>query len=142
MNLLEIRLERPKPRYFFFQFPGEPVAWQRSGWNGKTAYLPKKSRDFQTRLGWACKACYPGLKPLPDLFSLRLRFLYAQLKGEDRDIDNLEKNVLDALIGVLWDDDCQVREVYKIVAPCVKPRIEVLAYPIDSDYIAGATEME
>ena len=44
--------------------------------------------------------------------------MYFETLYDSKDIDNLEKQVNDALQNVIWGNDCKIKEVYK--------RVEVL----------------
>lgn len=108
--------------------PIEPVskARPRVTRSGHT-YTPKKTKDFQTQVGWHFKKCCPNHKPITSLISMCLTLTFKvpksyskqktldALEGKitnNKDVDNLAKSVLDALNGLAFIDDRQVVELY------------------------------
>jgi Holliday junction resolvase RusA-like endonuclease len=62
----------------------------------------------------AFQSANPGWDPLPAGVPVHVWIIFAEKprqRGHWRDIDNLEKLVLDALNGVAWDDDKDVTSV-------------------------------
>jgi Holliday junction resolvase RusA-like endonuclease len=138
VNLCDFAMTRPR-KFYFFEVRGEPVAWERSGWHGKASFLPAKSRHWQDWIKKCARVVYPKNRSSDtQQFSVRLRFYIAKVNG--RDVDNMTKNVLDALHGVFWDSDVQVREVYAVTVAALRPRAEIFVQPIDADYLAEKAE--
>ncbi len=138
VSLLHIELKRPALPYFFFEVAGEPVAWERVKQGRFGAYVPEKTRQAEKAIGWAARAMGVKCDDI-SLFSVRLKFLCA---GARKDCDNLEKTVLDGLQKVIWKNDNQVREVYKVITQNHRPRTEILIYQINEDYLAKCGESE
>ena len=101
-----------------FTIPGEPVSWKRAGRQGvRRSFNPKAMAEAQESIRqWADvylrEHRLKGSYPAGGRFYVGLRFLLGSEQTRDRDrdcdLDNLIKNVLDALRGVIWHDDMQV----------------------------------
>jgi len=69
-------------------------------------YLSEEGRAWKDELAWSFKSRKPSKKDF--IVEIFLEF------GDNRkrDIDNGLKLILDALSGIIWEDDKQVREVH------------------------------
>jgi Holliday junction resolvase RusA-like endonuclease len=109
-----------------FALSGPPVAWHRAKLSrtnridggGVRHYKDKGDRNYQSALGMSATAAimewaHHNQQPWDGTgeFHLDIEFHVHDLRK--RDIDNLEKNVLDALTGIVYDDDQQVVSVNK-----------------------------
>ena len=95
------------------RIPGEPVSKARAKLrvlpNGKvTSYTPSGTVAAEREIALIAKA--HGARPTADL-DFRVTMTFRLGSWQRRDIDNLMKLVLDALTGVVWADDSQVRSV-------------------------------
>jgi Holliday junction resolvase RusA-like endonuclease len=90
--------------------PGNPVAKGRPRCGKQGAYTPQKTRDAEELIGWCWKDVH-GANPVSGLVRVYLTFVEGPGQRA-QDIDNLTKLVLDALNGVAWEDDTQVRAVH------------------------------
>ena len=114
-----------------FTIPGDPVPQPRPrvstrGGHGH-AYVPAKHPVHSYRRAVAAAAKAAGAGVHGDAVEIIIDFVFARPKSHLRktglaadapqwprkDIDNLEKAVLDALNGVAWHDDSQVVRVVK-----------------------------
>lgn len=111
-----------------FAVPGPPVAWHRPEQTSRTrridgrgvrTFKNNKDREFQLAIGIAATAAMMRWAHDNDKawnaegeWKVILEFHVPDLKR--RDIDNLEKNVLDGLSTVAIDDDTQVVDVHKV----------------------------
>ena len=100
---------------------GEPIAMQRPRLGRVHAYNPQAELKKQTQ--WEIKSQWPYsvlLKPLSIWF-----FFY--LTRDNKDIDNLVKFALDALQGVVFKNDLQVKilTAIKIKSPRGGTKIKV-----------------
>ncbi len=93
-------------------------------------YTPKKTRDAEKDLRWAARVRMNRLGnvdlPKEPTYKVRLQFFCSDRRR--RDIDNLEKLVLDALEGVVWANDSQIEDLHSTVtraSPLPFTRIEV-----------------
>lgn len=112
-----------------FVVEGTAVPKQRPRISGRTAYTPKKTRDYEERVrrsflssycgpapiygkGTAVKACIQVIQQIPKSWS-NSKHLKAE-KGlimptsRNGDLDNIAKSILDALNGIIYEDDAQV----------------------------------
>lgn len=112
-----------------FIVDGAAVPKQRPRLGGRTAYTPKKTRDYEERVrsafrssyygfvpvfmkGTPVKACIEIIQQIPKSWS-NSKTIKAE-RGEivptsrNGDVDNIAKSILDALNGLIYEDDCQV----------------------------------
>ncbi len=114
--------------HFSFTIPGKPVAWQRAGMNGAgkgpaVLYTKSPSRAYQSLIREAAQkvwltgpsdagfllGVYLYVKRPKSHFNKKGLKADAPVKCMRRpDLDNLSKQVGDALNGVVWHDDAQV----------------------------------
>ena len=99
------------------QFDIEPVAKQRPRfWNGR-AVTPPKTREFEKTIKTMAREQYKG-EILTEPLSCRETFYLTRGKTVKRkypsvgaDLDNYLKSLLDALNGVVYEDDRQIIEI-------------------------------
>ena len=101
--------------YNFF-VSGLPVPKQSFRYSKRGNYQPARLTDWQNSIAEVAR-----IHALDDVLSGKLHVaLKFYLHDERRrDLDNLSKGVLDAINGILWEDDKQV----------VKLEIEKMVYP-------------
>ncbi len=104
---------------------GQPLPWQRASTRGGQRFTPAKQRGYQEHLQWAAIAAL-GAKTWDrkPCFSVELD---VYRKSRTRyDLDNAEKQIGDALNGVVWDDDSQIVEwrARKLIDRG-RPRVEI-----------------
>jgi Holliday junction resolvase RusA-like endonuclease len=93
-----------------FTVEGEPVAKERprtvtNAYGESRTITPSKTKDHETAIGWAFKSAYPG----HELFTGEVRIhVVFRTRSKSKDLDNMLKTVMDALNGVVWEDDRQV----------------------------------
>ena len=107
--------------------PGTPGHWRRSRTNGKRHFMAPKSREERDRIIIHTRRTWTG-KPVQGPVSVSIDAFYRCPKQRPKcigkeewqnrdepfekptrpDLDNVAKQVLDALNGVVWDDDSQV----------------------------------
>jgi Holliday junction resolvase RusA-like endonuclease len=115
-----------------FNVPGEPVAFARSGGNGKVRVTPKKQRDFMALVRLAAHKAMDGQPPLEGAIAFAIRATYrvptswpkkraavAKWRTSKPDADNIAKLVCDACNEVVFADDAQVVDlrVQKLYGP-------------------------
>jgi Holliday junction resolvase RusA-like endonuclease len=135
-----------------FTVPGEPVAWERVNPSGRTPFIPKRTRDHEATVRqWGQLAIRERKMPYPASgpFWIGATFyLGTYLTGKKRghvrvydcDLDNLLKLVKDALRGVVYHDDRQVRGYTpgtKKVIGCPQPHTVI--YVVTEGELAAAT---
>ena len=111
-----------------FTVEGNPIGWQRTGYNKHTGakYTQEKTRQHKQLIAWAYrkqagtfrfpKGTYVDMRviaylPIPKSKSKKARQL--MIEGKIRptvkpDCDNILKLVADALNGIAYDDDKQI----------------------------------
>ena len=113
-----------------FTVYGRPVAKERPRVVDNHAVTPKKTKEWETTIGYTYKSVYHGFKfPREKALRVEADFYLAipkntskkqrekMLSGEVRpakrngDVDNLTKTVLDSGNGVIFEDDAQVVEL-------------------------------
>ena len=105
--------EEEMPDPVRFHVPGEPVSKARAKMrvhpDGKVStYTPSGTAAAERAIAIVARAA--GLRPSPRWdYSVVIAFRMAS--WQRRDIDNLIKLVLDALNGIAWKDDVQVRHI-------------------------------
>ena len=92
---------------FDFDIPGEPVAKGRPRVFGHHAVTPAKTRDAETLIRDQFHMCYPAAEPFED--DVLMVVLFYKGRHGKPDLDNLEKLVKDALNGLAYVDDQQVK---------------------------------
>ncbi len=86
-----------------------PLPKGRPRFSGKHAYTPKKTADYETYVAQCANNAIRGNMLETELIAISLKFYR---KGQVKaDIDNLTKACLDALNGIAWKDDKQVRRL-------------------------------
>jgi Holliday junction resolvase RusA-like endonuclease len=107
--------------FIAFNIPGEPVAFARSGGNGKVRFTPKRQRDFMALAKLAACKAMDGQPPLAGPVELRIRAVYrvptswpkkraaeAHWRTSKPDADNIAKIVSDSINEIVFGDDAQV----------------------------------
>ena len=116
-----------------FVVDGAAVPKQRPRISGRMAYTPKKTRDYEERVRIAFRSSYHDavpvfdagvpvkayievIIPIPKSWSNKKHI--AAERGEivptsrSGDVDNYGKSILDALNGLMYEDDSQVTTLY------------------------------
>ncbi|MER5171608.1 RusA family crossover junction endodeoxyribonuclease [Thioclava kandeliae] len=109
-----------------FEMPGKPFPWRRAMGNGKQRYKDAESRAHAEALGviarpfFAAPIAGPVHLEFVAVFEIPMSWskkkAAAHLFGphtQKPDLDNLEKQIKDALNHIAWADDCQVASVAK-----------------------------
>jgi crossover junction endodeoxyribonuclease RusA len=80
---------------------------------------------------WEAKSQWKG-DPITEPVALSIRFYFATKRR--RDLDNQNKLVLDALTGIVYEDDSQIDELHLYRRyDKQNPRIEIVLSPAASD---------
>ena len=105
--------------------PGKPSRWQRPGQSGGQRFTDKKAKAGKDAIAVEAKRCYQGRKPATGPVIVRVLAIFAippswpeKLKRAaregrvmhvtDPDLDQIVKQVKDALKGIAYVDDNQV----------------------------------
>jgi Holliday junction resolvase RusA-like endonuclease len=107
-----------------FNIPGEPVAFARSGGNGKVRFTPKRQRDFMALVKLAAHKAMDGAPPMAGPVAMTVRATYlvpkswpqkraaaARWRTAKPDADNIAKLVADSCNEIIFADDAQVAEL-------------------------------
>ena len=116
-----------------FVVEGTAVPKQRPRISKRQAYTPKKTRDYEERVRRAFRSSYYGFTPIfpkdtpvkayidivqqiPKSWSnsKTIRAERGEIVPTSRngDLDNIAKSILDALNGLVYEDDCQVTVLF------------------------------
>lgn len=101
-----------------FTVPGAPVPWARARSKGAQRFTPPEVRAFKQVVRWAVTRAgwHSRRKPLKVAVIVEVQFFFkkkrakkqVEVKATRPDLDNLVKCVLDALNGLIFEDDGQV----------------------------------
>lgn len=84
--------------------------------------MTKEARTKKEAIGWEARAQYQG-EPLEGPLKLSVAFWWPDKRNHD--IDNI-KGLLDALTGILWEDDGQIVELHLTKGiDATNPRVEI-----------------
>lgn len=91
------------------------------------AYTPKRTKDFEALVARHAAKKW-GVRP-PFGGPVRVEIFYQPRTNRRSDVDNVAKAVMDALIGIVYEDDSQVRTLVvvrgqKTVTPTVTIDVE------------------
>lgn len=109
-----------------------PKARPRLGAGGKT-FTPERSATFEANLKMLAQVYgrkqWPKRLPFTEELSVQVEVRLA--KGARGDLDNYLKSILDALNGVLWNDDRQVVEIHaRLYRRSDEPGVTVSLLPL------------
>jgi len=93
-------------RELLFFVEGTPRPKQSFRYSKKGHYIPARVRAWQDAVAWAAQQEMAGDEPMEGELSVSLTF-YRPNKVRC-DLDNLSKAVLDAMNGIVYEDDKQV----------------------------------
>lgn len=103
-----------------FYVPGLPVAFARTGRNGKFSFTPKKQRSYMSILKDLAYEAMGDRDPFDVPLHIEMAISYTwptswskkkrenPWKASRPDLDNLMKLVCDAVNGIVWTDDALV----------------------------------
>ncbi len=78
------------------------------GGKGVRGYMSSQGKDLKDSYAWQAKALYRG-KPFNSALHISCTLFFGTKRKAD--IDNFNKLWLDALTGILWEDDSQIQEL-------------------------------
>lgn len=118
---------------------GEPLGKQRPRFSKKTGrvYTPRTTKEHEQELADIALAQLPQDQQSEKEWAYGIRAKFYVQTHQRKDVDNMLKCVLDALNGLAFADDAQVRELmgWKQI-DCLRPRTEFIVYrlhKIDKD---------
>lgn len=105
---------------FTFEVMGRVIGSARPRVTRRGTYIPKRTRDYRNRIKGAFMEAGGMRRSGPvsvhvcvfrELPRSRPKRVESEADTFKPDVDNIAKNVLDALNGIAWDDDSQVVEL-------------------------------
>jgi len=109
-----------------FTVRGQPIPKARPVVANRRAFTPSKTVAWEQQVAWAARELMRDQPPLTDDLTVQLVFYR---KGKRRaDIDNLSKSILDAMNGIIFNDDRQIVQLtaavfYRSTTPGVAVKI-------------------
>lgn len=91
-----------------FIVPGPCLPYPRASRNGKRTFKPRRFEDYQHEVMVEARQAWLGKAPLEGPVALSITFV--GLHGNS-DIDNAAKTILDALQGIFYHNDKQVKKL-------------------------------
>jgi len=111
-----------------FTVPGRPKPKQRPRMGkGGNVYTPKETRMYELKVGWYALKAMQGHLKLTGPVGVEVK-LYVKDKRAG-DIDNLAKAIMDGMLGVVYNDDRQVRVLRISRHQDKEERAEVKVWP-------------
>lgn len=74
---------------------------------GKMRFMKKEARERKEQYQWEAKQQWRW-KPLTGSIRIEIELYFGDRRK--RDWDNFHKLTVDSLTGIVWEDDCQIRE--------------------------------
>ena len=103
-----------------------PISTQNAYWqHGKIRYMKKEAKQTKDSYILQCKKQYKG-KPIKSLLSIYIRLYFKDKRV--RDWDNWHKISMDALTGIVYEDDSQIKlaTIQIMERDKENPRIELI----------------
>lgn len=89
------------------RFSGNPIPKRRPRYDGEHFYTPPATAEWEETVGWQARDQF-NHRPL--LGPLGISFAFFREDRREVDLDNLEKAMLDALQGILYENDSQIKK--------------------------------
>lgn len=117
-----------------FTVPGRPVTWQRSGVHEGKRLTQKEQREAKKNIAWAATMQRPkGRWPMDVVYAIEVIGYWPDRRFGD--VDRLVSIVMDALQGVAYKEDRQVRvQTSSMLLDRENPRTEVLVVPYRENF--------
>lgn len=101
------------------------------GQAGRVRYMKSEAKGLKESYQWQAKAQRPNT-PLKGNLDIKI-YLYFK-DHRKRDWDNWHKLSMDALNGIIWEDDSQIkRATVEVNIDADNPRIEIVVVPLDTE---------
>lgn len=114
---------------------GQPVPWHRAQHAGKRSYQHPLDREYQSIVGMVAQMAVAHRKQWRKDGEYSIAIFAYRSDKRRCDVDNIAKNVMDALTKIVYADDAQVTSIAVTRAiDKQRPRIEIAisAAPIDA----------
>lgn len=107
-----------------------PVTWKRPDSFGTRRFNPKAMQNAKDAVAWEVKIHAPQLRcSATDRFGFRVAFHIPRIRGGDG--DRYENLLLDALTGIVWENDEQVDEGSWKKVYASGPKIHLVIYRLE-----------
>lgn len=125
-----------------FTVPGRPVTWQRSGVHEGKRLTQVEQRKAKKTIAWAAVAARPkGRWPMDLVYAIEVIGYWPDQRFGD--VDRLVSLVMDALQGVAYKEDRQVRvQASSMLLDPENPRTEVLVVPYREGLVVPVVNIE
>lgn len=80
---------------------------------GHIRFMRKEAKQRKEQYQWEARSQWKG-KPLTEELSIRIDLFFGDKRK--RDFDNFHKLTGDALTGIVWEDDSQIKEAHIFLA--------------------------
>lgn len=127
-------------RGYQFTVPGQPIPKARPRVvrlkNGRShSFTPESTEDYAKKVGLVARAA--GVQQLRGRVGIRCLFFRADKRRAD--LENLTKNIWDALIGIAYADDSQIHQSAEVKDyDTANPRCEVRVWEIPESALETA----
>jgi len=115
-----------------FTVPGRPRPKQRprKGKHGNM-YTPRETQEYERKVAWYALKAMQGKGKITGPVGVEIRLYF---KGKRvADIDNCAKAIMDGMVGVIYNDDRQVRELRISRHGDKEERAEARVWPIEEE---------
>lgn len=93
---------------------GQPIPAERvRRGRGGRFYVPTRTREWRDKVTTAAYNAW-GIKDSPTRDPVAMMTLFRRTGKRDCDLDNLQKSVQDALLGLAFVDDAQVKVIFAV----------------------------
>ena len=119
-------------RMIEFTVPGRPRPKQRprKGKHGNM-YTPRETQEYERKVAWYASKAMQGKVKITGPVGVAIRLYF---KGKRvADIDNCAKAIMDGMVGVIYNDDRQVRELRISRHGDKEERAEARVWPIEEE---------
>lgn len=109
--------------------PGRPRPKQRPrvGRNGNV-YTPRQTQVYEQQIKWRARVAMGNHPPLTGPVGVQMRFYFKGRRTPDA--DNCEKAILDAMQGIVYENDRQVKHTESEVLIGEPERVEVWVWSL------------
>lgn len=96
---------------------------------GSRRFLTNKGKENKDAIAWEARAQYRG-QPLKGALVVEITLFWKDKRRHD--VDNI-KGLLDALTGILWEDDNQIEQLMIMKAVDKEnPHVELRVWPLEN----------
>lgn len=111
----------------FIPITPRPYPYPKTSHVTGKVYTPDWYKAYKNEIGYIVREDF-HCDVFPPIFAVELRFNLKTPKYTSKnagDVDNLAKGVLDALTGIVWDDDGKITQLVVSKYPSLNPGIYI-----------------